>query len=554
MHPTLTCCLLLYSLVLNVSPTVSSPVALRSKDALGIYSDDPEAKIPAKSPIHPRIDGAAAASISQGVPTTAQQSQDITTSTNGMNGSEPEPGVIPNLSISREQVNCSDLSTGRDNKCWEELQLTTWVSNWIVGNTCYENEGFSSCFLRKVGYPELDCTGIKLSTCTPPSAKDNMDTRVFYVAYNIYSINQFFGSWYTAVGGSATTAGLNIDEIVQLIDPPDNTNLIMDDILIALTGIFAVAPGLGFNVGSLLDQIVEDGVKVAQSLRTGLTFVENAIIGYPQIGRFLYPIDTPASSIIQMADLKNQLGTLITEVQGNLNKTVASVMANPTEFLAFASQGNYTASLPSLPDQTQYLLYAFNTYIISTCLVGNDIHAVLALDTNVQALATNGSQNTLAFDLSDCVGYNSENVCDTWWYSGNYASTFGLDHFSHHERGYGDVLTQLFQKYTTGQLLFDNAYACKLNGNEGKSVSVTVNAGGINTQCLSQLNVLTWDMGCTDVHDKQCEFLEQGPQGSWLESCGSHSYWSVMDEPVYCVPNAYLGPLVTQREIKLKRT
>ncbi|KAL8950518.1 MAG: hypothetical protein Q9222_003457 [Ikaeria aurantiellina] len=521
---------------------------------MGLYSHDLEEKTSIRSPLLPRIDGAAAVSISQGKPTTAQQSQDIT-DIKVVNSSEVEPGVIPNLSITRDEVNCSDLSTGRDNKCWEELQLTTWVSNWIVSNTCYQDEGFSSCFLRKVGYPELDCTGIKLSTCTPPSADDGMDTRVFYVAYNIYAINQFFGSWYTAVGGAATMAGLNVDEIVQLINPPDNTNLIMDNILIALTGIFAVAPGLGFNVGNMLDKIVADGVQVAQSLRMGLTFVENAIIGYPQIGRFLYPIDTPASSIIQIADLKNQLGTLIAEVQGNLNKTVASVMADPTEFLAFASQGNFTASLPSLPDQTQYLLYAFNTYIISTALVGNDIHATIALDTNVQALATNGTyQDKLAFDLSDCEGYNSENVCDTWWYSGNYASTFGLDHFAHRERGFGDVMTQLFQKYTTGQLLFDNAYACKLNGNEGKAVSVTISAGGINTQCLSQLQVLTWDMGCTGVRDKQCEFLEGDAQGQWLGNCGSQSYWSVMDEPVYCVPNAYLGPLVRQREWKLKRT
>ena len=368
------------------------------------------------------------------------------------------------------------------------------------------------------------------------------------------AINQFFGSWYSAVGGAATTAGLNVDAIVQLIDPPSDTTLIMDDILIALTGIFAVAPGLGFNVGNMLDHAVEDAEEVAQSLRLGLTFVENAIIGFPQIGRFLYPVDTPASSIIQMADLKNQLSDLIVTVQSNLNKTISSVMSDATEFLAFASQGNFTAAAPSLPDQTQYLLYAFNTYIISTGLRGNNIYGTIAKDTNVQSLATNGSQNNLAYDLSNCQGYNSENVCDTWWYSGNYASTFGLDDFSHIERGYGDVMTQLFQQYTTGQLLFDNAYGCNLNGNYGKPVSVTVTPHGINTQCLSQLRVLTWDMSCSDISNRQCEFVEQGPQGQFLGNCGSHSYFSVMDEPIYCVPNSYMGPLINQRDHKLQRT
>ncbi|KAL8702453.1 MAG: hypothetical protein Q9201_004377 [Fulgogasparrea decipioides] len=537
-------------LALNTLQAAALPSPPRADHAAPIPNSHAN-KDPGESSSISSIIGARAAA-PMDVPTESQQSHSMY-SEDGMNGTTPQPGFIPNLSITREQVNCLDLATGRDNKCWNELQLTTWVENWIVGHTCYESEGFSSCFLRQVGYPELDCTGIKLATCTPPPLKPDQDPRVFYVAFNIYAINQYFGSWYTAVGGAATTAGLNVDAIVQLIDPPSDTHLILDNILIALTGIFAVAPGLGFNVGNMLDRAVEDAADVAQSLRTGLTFIENAIIGFPQIGRYLYPIDTPASAVLQIADLKNRLGDLIAEVQSNLNKTVSSVMADPREFLAFAGQGNFTASAPSLPDQTQYLLYAFNTYVISAGLSGNNIYGTIAKDTNVQSLATNGSQNKLAYDLSACEGYNSENVCDTWWYSGNYASTFGLDHFSHIERGFGDVMTQLFQKYTTGQLLFDNAYACNQNGNYGKPVRVTVNAQGLNTQCLSQLRILTWNMDCNGVNDRQCEFVEQGPQGGFLGNCGSHSFFSVMDDPIYCVPNSYLGPLINQREHKLSR-
>ncbi|KAL8741088.1 MAG: hypothetical protein Q9184_008426 [Pyrenodesmia sp. 2 TL-2023] len=67
----------------------------------------------AESPsLQARMDGAVSAIIAADIPTTSQQSQDIT-STEGRN----EIGVIPNLSISYEGVKCSDLSTGRDNKC-----------------------------------------------------------------------------------------------------------------------------------------------------------------------------------------------------------------------------------------------------------------------------------------------------------------------------------------------------------------------------------------------------------------------------------------------------
>ncbi|KAL8992863.1 MAG: hypothetical protein Q9188_007479 [Gyalolechia gomerana] len=540
-------CLAIYFFSVSALPNPS-----RFEHGPSILSQPPSEEATGRAHIIARMDGAASAGMAADVPTAAQQTQDIT-KTDGINGTDPEPGVIPNLSITREEVNCSDLSTGRDNKCWQELQLTTWVDNWIAANTCYQDESFASCFLRKEGYPELDCTGIKLATCTPPPVKSGMDSKVFYVAYNFYAVNQYFVSWYDAVGGAATLAGLNVEEIVQLINPPDDTNLILDNILLALSGIFAVAPGLGFNIGNVLDKMVESSMKVSNSLRLGLTFVENAIIGFPTIGRFLYPIDTHASSLVQIADLKNRLGELIGQVQGNLNKTIVSVMANPTEFLAFASQGNFTASAPSLPDQQRYLLYGFNTYVISACLAGNNIQGTIAKDTNVQALATNGSQEYLNYDLSACEGYNSENVCDTWWYSGNYDSTFGLDHFSHKERNYGDLLTTLFQKYTTGQLLFDNAYACNQNGNYGKGINVTVNAGALNTQCLSQLKVLTWDMSCSGVRDRQCEFVEEGPQGGFLGNCGSESYFSVMDEPIYCVPNGYLGPLILQKKYKLDR-
>ncbi|KAL8731022.1 MAG: hypothetical protein Q9166_003673 [cf. Caloplaca sp. 2 TL-2023] len=568
----LVCRPIYFCFITHVFNAVALPNSLPSQYARALPSRDVNKYTEESSHVIARMDPAANAVIAADIPTATQQSQDITLNTNGQN----QPGVIPNLNITREEVDCLNLTSGRDNKCWEELQLTTWVKNWIVGHTCYNDEGFSSCFLRQVGWPELDCTGIKIPACIPPPVQENQDPRVWYVAYNIYgksisqeliqlsysqilqAINQYFGSWYMAVGGAANLAGLNVDEIVQLINPPDDTNLILNDILIALTGIFAVAPGLGFNVGNMLDKAVEKASDVSKSLRTGLTFVENAIIGFPQIGRFLYPIDTPASSVVQIADLKNQLGTLIDTVQGNLNKTVVSVMADPKEFLAFASQGNFTAAAPSLPDQQQYLLYAFNTYLISTCLSGNNIIGTIAKDTNVQALATNGSQNSINDEfkaaMASCTGYSSQNVCDSWWYSGNHNSTFGLDHFSHHDRNFHDLLETLFQKYTTGQLLFDNAYGCSQNGNHGSnSVAVTVSAAGLNTQCLSQLKILTWNMQCGDISDRLCEFVEEGPQTHWLGDCGSKSFFSVMDEPVYCVPNGYLGPLVNQRKHKLRR-
>ena len=363
-------------------------------------------------------------------------------------------------------------------------------------------------------------------------------------------MNQFFLSWWTAVGGAASIAADNIGQIVQLLDPLSQTNAILDDVLITLTGVFALVPGLGYMVDDV-EGFTEGWTAFAQVL-------ENVLFVVPQIGRWIFPIDSATSQVIQLAALSTQMGAIVQTVQNNLNKTLVEVMQNTTMFLAFASQGNFSTSAPSLPDQTNYLLYAFNTYIISQALNGNNIYGVIGLDSNPQALSFNGTKTNPAFSFSsDCQGYNEQNVCDAWWFSGRYNSAFALDDFSHMTRSYGDILTTLLSNYTTGELLFDGAYACNANGNYGQPVNVTVNSAGVNTGCLSQLRILTWDMSCDNPLHRTatgCEFLEAPAQGGFFGDCNSHSAYSVMDDPVYCVPYSYLGPLVTQDAIKLKRS
>ena len=335
--------------------------------------------------------------------------------------------------------------------------------------------------------------------------------------------------------------------IVELLDPPSDANALLDDILITLTGFFALVPGASFFTS---------GVKaITDEWTSFLQVLQNALFVIPQIGRWVFPKGTVSSQVIQISALSTNMASIVQTVQNNLNSTIVSVMSNSTEFLAFASQGNFSQSAPSLPDQTNYLLYAFNTYIISKALAGNNIYGTIGIDSNPQALATNGSY--IAYDLSDCKGYNEQNVCDEWWFSGQYWSAFGLDDFDSYGRSFGSVITSLLSQYTTGELLFDNAYACNLDGNYGQPVNVTVSAAGVSTACLSQLKIVTWDMSCnnpTKHSSPGCEFLEVGRQGSFFGNCGSHSYFSVMNDPVYCVPQSYLGPLITNKGYKLKRT
>ena len=322
--------------------------------------------------------------------------------------------------------------------------------------------------------------------------------------------------------------------------------MILQDVLLAVQSVFALIPGpLGVYAAHSAFSFTWQAIAQVMS---------NALNILPNIGRFLFPVGDTGSQIIQMADLSaNFVQTVLVPVQSNLNQTLSSVMSDVSEFLAFASQGNFTALPPSLPDQSNYLYFAFNTYLISQALNGNNVYGVIGRGTNPQALATNGSK--LNYDI-DCQGYNEQNVCDAWWYSGNYESAFTLDDFSHMNRNYGQQITELFANLTTGQLLFEGALACNAEGNFGQPVNITVNAAGVNTACISQLRILTWDMSCDHLRknhaygDRNCEFVETSAQSSFLYQNAR----AVTDESMLSVPAGYLGPLITDTEQKLLRS
>ena len=208
------------------------------------------------------------------------------------------------------------------------------------------------------------------------------------------------------MGNSGGIASNNIGEIVQIIDVPPATPIILQDVLIALQSVFALLPG-PLGVYAAHNAFSASWQSVAQVF-------SNAINVVPNVGRYLFPTDTSASQVVQLASLSANFASVLLKVQSNLNQTLTSVMANSTEFLAFAEQGNFSSAAPSLPDEANYLYFAFNTYVISQALNGNNVVAVLGRGTDVNALATNGTKTNYPIK---CPSYNDLKICDAWWYS-----------------------------------------------------------------------------------------------------------------------------------------
>ena len=130
-----------------------------------------------------------------GVPITNVPSQNLTggptTNTSGAAGNNTSGSVTGLIGTTdapgQQYVNCSDITTGRANRCWAELNLTAYVNDWLSKAVCAAGEGFASCFLRQNGFPGLDCTHISGSACPAPQSDRILDDpKRFYVAYNIY--------------------------------------------------------------------------------------------------------------------------------------------------------------------------------------------------------------------------------------------------------------------------------------------------------------------------------------------------------------------------------
>lgn len=296
----------------------------------------------------------------------------------------------------------------------------------------------------------------------------------------------------------------------------------------------SIVAAFAFFLPGPLAYALEETLKVSKSMVAVATMFEGAVLAAPQISRFLFPADTQASQVIQMADLTSKLSEVVHNVQHSINQTLSSAMYDVTEFLAFAEQGNFTAVGASLPDQSEVLLYAFNTYVISQALNGNNIYGVAAPNTDPLALATNGTKTSYKID---CKSYNEQNICDAWWFSNTTRTAFGLDNFSHMNYNYGPQLTKLFTKYTTGRMLFEDALACGSTGSYNAPINVTIGAKGIDVRCISQMKVYTWDISCMPWEHNSCEFLEAPRQDTFgFNPMRRH------DVTVSAVPYCYLGP------------
>ena len=278
-----------------------------------------------------------------------------------------------------------------------------------------------------------------------------------------------------------------------------------------------------------------------------------------KIGSIVALLDSPSTATTLNNDLASSLSSVTAQIRSNINQTALSVLSNYTEFLAFAEQGNFSEGTVSLPDASNYATFALNTFVASSALVKSNIFLTISRGTDVVKLATNGTQ--LAYPLPECAGgLNTQNLCDTWYYSKNYDASFGLVSRSSPQTNYAKITNALFDDLTTGELLFESALACG-GGGEGEGgrpstgpsavANVTLTVSGVNTACISVLDAYDWDKQCLPAGNggADCELVDlKGKKVPALKG-----FFDEGKGGARSVPPSYLGPAIAQTQVKISR-
>ena len=433
----------------------------------------------------------------------------------------------PNESQTAEQLVQNDIQTSEcqypqlsqiEPSCWDTLDMTQYTYNWWANNArlCNTPSNFSACFWDRHGLSSIDCTGIQPSTCIFPT-NTNFTTQDYYIAYNIFGINQVFNSYWQGMENANAIAVESIGAIVQLLDPPKKTNVHLNDVLLAL------GTSLQFlNVVSLAGLV--KGIVIANQQS-------------PQVFKNLVPVGTTQTQIAQMVDLSSSLGGIVQQYQQNIADSIPLIVNDVETFVNFASTGQFQVNpLPNIAVASDQLLTGLQTFIVSRALTANNAIITRANNTNIADLAA-GPNNDLSYTTGCESGYDSNNFCGSFWYDNTTNTTYALDSLQNMNDDFSSIREQIFSNWTTPESLYRGAAECHdLGGSNGQLDQFLILGNTINTACLSNTQVCTWDLTSLD---EDHEFADCPSQTGYIANgCTGE------DDGVN-VPNGYIGPYLT---------
>jgi len=334
--------------------------------------------------------------------------------------------------------------------------------------------------------------------------------------------NGFFLDLYNAIGTAEGSASAGLSAIVTLLDPPKDQNVVLNDVLDALT--FGLSL---YSEGSILVKALLSSAPQTASL----------------LGK-LFPSGTVDGEYQDWSVVSQNLGKVTDAFRSSVAEGLPLVENDVNNFIKWSQNSGLSGFRSSLDGLVDSMTQALNTYAISQTITTQGIVVSRAPDTDVHALQTNGSK--LNWDTG-CSGGYTAGICDTFFNDGT--DTYGLTDPGNFKKYFHDELTSFFvgtPPLTTGELLFTGAQQCYTGTGKNGGGSPSLDACDPSQfSCLSNMQVCTWAEDGYGPFNNSCANLPSKNavlQGFGVSGCiGSTDDTSSID-----VPHAYLGPGVYQ--------
>lgn len=428
----------------------------------------------------------------------------------------------------RQTYNCTDMKAAFDARCWEELDLSGYLLDPVTGwnktqrmcsevqsaenndgsDCCKTGEPWTTCYLRLAhGGGASDCSQINAQFCSydsklDPILNETVRPKAQYVMKNIYgmftyvaccgifladlsqAINNFFTTYYLALGAAQSDAQTIVQSLINELDPikPPAFNLI--------TLLTALSAGLAF-LGA--PSVAVSVLGLSFLTRTAAQVFTIGIQQAPGAAKALWPTGTQSSQSVQIGNIESLLGNSTNQLAAMINSAVQLLMSDVPTFVKFAESGMWSGSMAlSLPSKVEGLDYALRTYMTSEVMGQNGWHSIPIVGPflTLEDIESNIPGGT---GLSCQMGNNS--VCTNHLGSAFYwsQSTAHVYSFRQSDGAYsGPSPYQVLQDTVNNnwailEVLFDGAFNCTAQGKFGDSVVNFNWDGTLNVACISQL-------------------------------------------------------------------
>ncbi|KAL8936159.1 MAG: hypothetical protein Q9216_005078 [Gyalolechia sp. 2 TL-2023] len=444
-----------------------------------------------------------------------------------------------------EQSHCLNFAAHQYRICWHVLNITGYLHDWVAYNQqrCDDEDmGFADCFLYVQVGAGANCTAFTgRSQCPSPDTRTfvgrKQAAQIYYVAFNIWNIQNWFFTYYLAISGANGLTLDNVDTIVRTLNLPLPKKFPILDLLAGLAFVFGMISPSGY--AAVIPRL---GTKTAGfGAQAPGEYLLRAVQNSPTLSRSLMAPGTLGSSDVQIAELGTQLARIVSQLENNVQNSVVVVMSNVSVFFDFVDDGFFSTQIENLNTLTQNVTLSLNTYIVSQALQDDKVIITRAVDTDVNQLQLNGS--AYGYDTGCGYGYNEWGMCSNWWYDSTNHISYGLASLQAMLNNYTEPLTSLFNLgITTPELLFLNSQLCAdaAGSTQGSApgTSLSTTTGVWNTQCISNLHICTWDTVNLGV---EYEFTDCPQEAVFAnEGCGMS-----MEFIQIVLPTTYLGPYLT---------